>query len=262
MALYFDKFHATGNDFIVTGSAFNLIENPAGRIKLLCNRHFGIGADGLILCESSKVADIKMLYYNSDGSGNTLCANGIRAAAAWGFKHWKLKKNLTIEASDGIHHATILSSDEDVYRISVSMNDITQITPYKDGFYLNSGSPHFVIPTPDADSIEIEKEGKFWRNHERFAPHGTNVNFITLQNSEIRIRTYERGVEAETLSCGTGVTAAAAVAAFLQHQTSPDYSFITQGGRLTVSLKNEGARCKEIVLTGEAQFVFAGNTIL
>lgn len=264
MALCFDKFHSNGNDFIIADNNNCHFEQSIGRIRLLCNRNIGIGADGLILCQNSDVADLRMQYYNSDGSGNTLCANGVRAAAVWGFRRWKLKNPVRIESTDGIHQVSVIvkADNEDLYEVAVSMNDIDQIIPYKEGFYLNTGSPHFVIPTIDTNQIDIEKEGRFWRFNERFAPHGTNVNFITTNNSEVMIRTYERGVETETLSCGSGVTAAAAVIALLQKQSSACYFFQTQGGRMSVSLKTDGVRYNEIILAGEVQFVFTGETNL
>ncbi len=235
MTIPFTKYQATGNDFI-------LIDNRSGKIKLskeqivkACDRKFGIGADGLILIEPSPTSDFKVNYYNSDGS-QSLCGNGSRAAVHFA-AHLALLKNTTVfDAYDGKHEAALINPET----IRLRMSDVSTVQSLGEDLFLNTGSPHVIRFVKEIRNYPVYEEGKSIRYSEAFKPGGTNVNFVELlPNHTIYVRTYERGVENETLSCGTGVTAAA-LAASRKGYTSP-ISIKTLGGDLSVEFKT--GRC-------------------
>ena len=206
MKIQFYKYHGTGNDFILIDNRKKEINLDTHQIAMLCDRHFGIGADGLMMLENAAGYDFRMVYYNSDGNESTMCGNGGRCITAFAHKLGLIENHASFVAIDGVHHAKI-NADKN---ISLDMIDVTNIEHYEDHLILNTGSPHYITWVKDTDKVDVFYEGRKIRNHERFQPKGININFVQRLNDGIKVRTYERGVENETLSCGTGVTAAAA----------------------------------------------------
>ena len=253
--MHFSKYHGTGNDFI-------LIDNRAGNISLskeeiaqMCHRRFGIGADGLMLLETFAGADFRMIYYNADGGESTMCGNGGRCIVAFAKSLGIIGTEASFIAIDGHHSASI----NDAGIVSLEMIDVDEISDLGTYVMLNTGSPHYVLWVEDAEHSPVLEEGRRIRNEAQFSPGGINVNFVQrLSENRLRVRTYERGVEDETLSCGTGVTAAAIAAA--GHTTgSFIYNIETPGGNLQVAFRKWAKNAAEdITLTGPATFVYEG----
>ncbi len=260
--IQFEKFHGAGNDFVVIDNRKQAKSLPAENISHLCDRHFGIGADGLLVIEHSDRFDFRMRYYNSDGNEATFCGNGGRCVAAWSFDHAIAGAEMQFEAADGIHRASVVRVSGDRFNVVLSLNDVQNIQSYPDGFYMNTGTPHFVRLVDEISQLDILGEGRKIRYDSRFAPHGTNANFMAMDGDDINVRTYEKGVEAETLSCGTGITASALIA---MHLLNCDKGWITVHARGGV-LKMYAERYKEsyhnILLAGEATRIFKGQITL
>jgi diaminopimelate epimerase len=252
--LKFSKYQATGNDFILIDNRSENITLSKEQITALCDRKFGVGADGLILIEPSTTSDFTVNYYNSDGS-QSLCGNGSRAAVHFAAHLGLLKSKTVFDAHDGKHDAELLGSG----MVRLRMNDVQSIETTNDLSFLNTGSPHVIKYVTNIHQYPVFEEGKTIRYSEVYKPTGTNVNFVELQpNNSIYVRTYERGVENETLSCGTGVTAAA-LAASREGYTSP-VSVKTLGGELSVAFRtNESGGFTDIYLVGPAKMVFEGT---
>jgi len=273
MGVIFHKYQGTGNDFI-------LIDNRTGHftpsgdqrqqvIARLCNRHFGIGADGLILLEDDQDADFKMLYFNADGREGSLCGNGSRCAAAFAHSTGIVKQpDMHFRAIDGEHAAEIISHEGNEYMIKVWLNDVRHPTRINANAYVvHTGSPHLVVFSDEINGTDVFSEGQTIRNSDRWAPEGINVNFVKIHDQKsLSVRTYERGVENETLSCGTGVTAAAIAAYTHQGKEKPgtEMKVRAPGGKLSVAFtppeQNSGP-FTGIHLTGPAVFVFKGEMI-
>lgn len=256
MQIQFYKYQGTGNDFVLIDNRNNLVDLTMEQISFLCNRRFGIGADGLMLLELEPGCDFKMVYYNSDGNQSTMCGNGGRCIAAFA-KHLGLIGNTAkFLAIDGMHEA-IIESDQ----VSLKMQDVKQIEIGDDYFYLNTGSPHYVKIVNSLDSFDVVTEGKKVRYNGRFSEEGTNVNFIEKIDENLFVRTYERGVEDETYSCGTGVTAAALVASIKGLSNSKNNCLIkTKGGNLEVTFEKVlEQNFYNIWLKGPATMVFNGS---
>lgn len=254
MIIPFYKYQATGNDFI-------LIDNRSGEVRLnhdqivrLCDRKFGIGSDGLMLIEKSADNDFHLQFYNPDGS-QSLCGNGSRAAVVLASTLGMINGKSSFSAFDGLHEASLQADGT----VRLKMNPVERVTEFAEGMVINTGSPHLVKFVDKAEGYPIVDEGRKIRNSETFRKDGINVNFVELQpNNTIFVRTYERGVENETLSCGTGVTAAA-LAASLKGYSSP-VSIKTRGGDLQVAFKSEEAGVfNDIYLIGPAKPVFTGK---
>lgn len=254
----FQKYQGAGNDFI-------MLDNRAGQyssiqeslIEHLCDRNRGIGADGLIMIEASNKVHFKMIYFNSDGKESSMCGNGGRCAVAFAHTLQMVQSECTFEAIDGLHKAEILSDKS----VQISMNNVSQIETYDDTLIMNTGSPHCVVLKNDIDTLEIIKEAAKIRYAEPFKSEGINVNYIaTNESGELQIRTYERGVENETLACGTGAVAAAIAADFwsLDSQKSP-MTIKALGGILKVGFDKTEQGYEKIVLSGPAEFVFSGK---
>ena len=255
MIIAFHKYQGTGNDFIIIDNRKQFIsEIGAETISKLCDRRFGIGADGLILLQNKNAYDFEMIYYNSDGS-QSLCGNGSRCAVAFA-KELKIIENKTsFEAIDGKHDALITNGV-----ISLKMGNVKSIEDNIDYFFVNTGSPHYVKFVTDLEHFDVYNEGKKIRNSARFKAKGTNVNFVEWKNDYLFVRTYERGVEDETLSCGTGVTAAGLVAAYKNLTTGNYCNIKTKGGELKILFKkNTDHSFSDIWLEGPAKFVFKGE---
>ncbi len=251
----FYKYHGTGNDFILFDNRDGKIALSKEQIGHMCHWHFGIGADGLMLLQRADGFDFRMVYYNSDGAESTMCGNGGRCLTAFAKSLGIIDTVANFIAIDGPHKATI--GNDGV--ISLHMNDVSGME-IKDGYtILNTGSPHYVKWTLDVKNTDIFHEGRSIRNQPEFQPDGINVNFVQLLEGKISVRTYERGVEDETLSCGTGVTAAAIAATATRTGTFVT-DIVTPGGNLKVSFtKNSATTATDVMLIGPAVFVFKGE---
>ncbi len=257
MIIPFYKYQGTGNDFILIDNRTKSISLTNEQVAFMCHRRFGIGADGLILLELEAGVDFRMVYYNSDGNTSSMCGNGGRCITAFAHHLGVITDKARFIAADGLHEATI---DPDG-KVSLKMQDVKQIEIGEDFFFLNTGSPHYVKFVPDVEQFDVFKEGRAVRNSERFAEEGTNVNFIEKREEDLFVRTYERGVEDETFSCGTGVTAAALVAAVSGVSTGKNNCIIqTKGGALEVSFEKVlEQNFYNIWLKGPATLVYHGS---
>jgi diaminopimelate epimerase len=255
MALTFFKYHGAGNDFIVIDNRNQTF--PADKISYiawLCDRRFGIGADGLMLLQKCEGFDFEMRYFNSDGREASMCGNGGRCIAAFARKLGIVGERTSFLAVDGPHEAVIEPTGD----VNLKMSDVFQIEQNGKEFYLNTGSPHFVRFVDNPDSLDVYAEGQAVRYNERFKNEGANVNFVGMEGTHLTVYTYERGVEAETLACGTGITASALCAALLNGLSIGTYQVKAKGGNLSVSFEKSGNSFTNIWLKGPAAFVFEG----
>ena len=257
--LQFYKYQGTGNDFIIADNRGKNIKLNRKTIEQLCNRRFGVGADGLMLLQNKKRYDFEMIYFNSDGRESSMCGNGGRCITAFAGKLGIIKESATFYAIDGPHEAKIISSSGNKDVVSLKMCNVNSTEKNPGFIFLNTGSPHYVVFVEDVKGIDVFNEGRKIRYSERFKEKGTNVNFVEPAENVIKVRTYERGVEDETLSCGTGVTAAALAVALKQKSNIDLYNIETPGGKLRVFFKKNGATFTDIWLEGEAEFVFKGE---
>jgi diaminopimelate epimerase len=257
MQISFDKYQGTGNDFILIDNRKKEIQLTREQVAFLCDRRFGIGADGLMLLELEPGVDFKMVYFNSDGRESSMCGNGGRCITAFAKSLGLIRDKAKFIAVDGVHEAVVSG----VNTVSLKMNDVKQVESGDDFYYLNTGSPHYVKLVQGIKDYPVFEEGKRIRNSERFAGEGTNVNFIEPTEEGIFVRTYERGVENETLSCGTGVTASALVAAMNgMCKEKNNCRIATHGGNLNVKFdKVLESNFYNIWLEGPAEFVFHGS---
>ncbi|NQZ44522.1 MAG: diaminopimelate epimerase [Flavobacteriaceae bacterium] len=251
----FYKYQGTGNDFI-------LIDNRDGRfphddtatVKALCDRRFGIGADGLILLESDDESDFHMVYFNSDGHQSTMCGNGGRCIVAFANDLGVISGETRFRAIDGMHHASI--SDRTV---TLQMIDVLEVKEKGNYFFLDTGSPHHVQFVKDLESMDVKKEGARLR-YGMYGKAGSNINFVKSRSDDaFAMRTYERGVEDETLSCGTGVTAVALAMHHANHTDANRVAIATQGGDLEVTFLKKNGVYTDVHLIGKAEFVFKGE---
>jgi diaminopimelate epimerase len=261
MKLHFYKYQATGNDFILIDNRDGKAALTVDQIGQLCDRKFGVGADGLIQIEKDPQLDFKMVYYNSDGS-QSLCGNGTRAAVKMASSLGLVNGKAKFLAYDGVHQASMLENGS----IRVRMNDVSDWKEQDGGIFIDTGSPHYIRYVKNLKDFPVVEEGKAIRYSKPFQPGGTNVNFVELLgDNTLFVRTYERGVENETLSCGTGVTAAALAAAFKGYTSPIDIQVL--GGRLSVDFKfsqsglptGQAGIFEDIFLTGPAKMVFEGD---
>ncbi len=257
MQVDFYKYQGTGNDFILIDNRTALLSLENGQVARLCHRRFGIGADGLMLLEAEPGFDFKMVYYNSDGNPSSMCGNGGRCITAFAKHLGLITDKAHFLAVDGPHEALLGNYGI----ISLKMQDVKEVETGGDYFYLNTGSPHYVKFVNNIEQYDVVSEGRRIRNSERFAAEGTNVNFIEKQDDVLFVRTYERGVEDETFSCGTGVTAAALVAALKGIANSKNNCRIkTRGGELDVTFEKVLEKnFYNIWLKGPAELVFKGT---
>ncbi len=265
MLIQFYKYQGAGNDFIILDDRENTLHprlspNPE-IISLLCNRRFGIGADGLMLLRKDNKLDFQMVYFNSDGYEGSMCGNGGRCMVAFAKELGIIRTQTLFQAVDGPHNASIIQSSDNEMIVSLQMGNVRQITETNNRLFMDTGSPHLVQFIHDIKNIDVNDEGKKLRYSREFGEGGTNVNFAQLTHQQILVRTYERGVEQETLACGTGVTAVAIAAhykGFLATKTSSEIK--AQGGVLRVSFSNPAPQVYEdVFLEGPAVKVFKGE---
>ena len=254
MNITFYKYEGTGNDFIMIDNRDHLFpKENLNLIHKLCDRHFGIGADGLILVENDSDTDFKMLYFNADGNEGTMCGNGGRCIVAFANKLGIISEKTTFNAIDGLHHA---SMENDL--VSLQMIDIDTIEVYDKYVFTNTGSPHHVQLVDDLENYDVISKGRKIRNE--YGNEGSNINFVAQTNeNSFNVRTYERGVENETLACGTGVTAVAIAMHKTKKTNSNKINLQVLGGELEVSFEVENNHYKNVFLKGPATFVFKGK---
>ncbi|WP_142783168.1 diaminopimelate epimerase [Changchengzhania lutea] len=252
----FYKYQGTGNDFVmIDNRQQNFNKNNTKRIAHLCDRRFGIGADGLILLENHSSLDFKMVYYNADGNESSMCGNGGRCLVAFAKQMGIITDHAVFEAIDGLHHAKI---SDDI--VSLQMKDVDAVDRFENHVFLDTGSPHHVQFENDLENFDVKEAGSKIRYGAPYHDAGSNVNFVKkIAAATFAVRTYERGVEDETLSCGTGVTAVALAMHTLDETEANEITLNTQGGALKVSFDFENGTYKNIWLIGPAQLVYTGT---
>lgn len=268
MILNFHKYQGTGNDFIIIDNRSGQFAFPQGNrelfIKDLCNRHFGIGADGLILLETTPDHDFKMVYFNADGKEGSFCGNGSRCLVAFAQQIEAINSDKAkFKAVDGTHHAQVIKACNGKFDVVVDFKDSDfPVNLSEDTYFINTGSPHLVIIRDNIASLNVPDLGRQIRYSPEWTEKGINVNFVQIiDHQTIAVRTYERGVEQETLSCGTGVTAAALTCNTLTQGQKQNAMIVqAEGGSLLVSFSSESnKKFRNIRLRGAAELVFSGN---
>ena len=254
MKINFDKYHGCGNDFIIINNLSNTFpKDSENQIKKICNRRFGIGADGFILINYNDKLPFEMIYYNSDGKISTMCGNGGRCVMHYCYNNDIIDNKSEFLACDGIHYGII----NDDY-VKVSMSDVNGYKKYNDYLFLNTGSPHLVKCVNDVSSLDLINISRNIQKSNRF-DNGVNVNLVSRKNDNLyQIRTYERGVEDETLSCGTGAVASAIALNILSLINSKTVNLDTKGGLLTVDFNKSNSKYTDIHLSGKVKKVFTG----
>lgn len=258
MHVSFYKYQGTGNDFIIFDNrALFFPKSNNVLISNLCNRHFGIGADGLILLENDENSNFKMIYYNADGNESTMCGNGGRCIVAFAKKLQLFDKKTKFSAIDGMHYAGINDN-----KVSLQMINVNDIKVFGNSIFTNTGSPHHIEVVDNLEDFQVVTKGRQIIN-KHYQAEGCNVNFVEqLSNETFKVRTYERGVEDETLACGTGVTAVAIAMHFIKKSSSNRIKLIVLGGSLEVQFKEHKGNYTDIILSGPAAFVFEGKIAL
>lgn len=257
MAVPFLKYHGTGNDFVMVDNRNLLVDRDEQALfASWCDRRFGIGADGVILLQNHPAYDFEMVYINADGREGSMCGNGGRCVVQFAHDLGVIDTSTRFLAVDGEHTAVL---SEGLIHLAMQPAGLPSDAP-ENGFYLNTGSPHHLVWVENLPEYDVEQVGKALRWHNHYAPGGTNVNFVErLSDNSLRVRTYERGVEAETYSCGTGVTAAALLLAYQEAWPSAfEVAIATTGGHLKVQATRKGHGFEDIHLIGPAKLVFQG----
>jgi len=259
--------NGAGNDFVLLDNRAADLRLLPEKIAQLCDRHRGIGADGILLLESAtNGADFRMRYYNADGGEAEMCGNGARCFARFAQRVAGVKGEISFETRAGLIRARVLGDElvmlqmSDPKDISLKL-EITVNGEVLTAHHINTGVPHVVIPVSDIEKVDVEKTGAAIRHHQMFAPNGANADFTEKRGRrQIAIRTYERGVEGETLACGTGVVASALVFALTENLDGPIDVLVRGGNELAVGFKRKGSSCfTDVTLTGPADFVFEGT---
>lgn len=252
----FFKYQGTGNDFIIIDNRQAIFENTdTNAIARLCDRRFGIGADGLMLLENHDTLDFTMVYYNADGNESSMCGNGGRCLTSFAQYLGIVNGTAKFEATDGIHLAHLFENGD----VSLQMSNVPVVQVFDGHVFTNTGSPHHVQLTDNIDHTDVFNQGRHLRN-ELYGKEGANINFVEPQGGNLfKVRTYERGVEDETLSCGTGVTAVALAMHSTQQTSTNDVQLLTPGGNLKVSFQPTPHGYQDIWLTGPAVQVFKGE---
>ena len=255
MLITFYKYQGTGNDFVmIDNRSNNFPKNNTKLISHLCDRKFGIGADGLILLENDEAVDFKMVYYNADGNESTMCGNGGRCLVAFANFLGVINSKTTFTAVDGFHYAEIKG-----ITVKLQMQNVPLVEVFDNYTFLDTGSPHHVQKIENLSTFNVKENGAKLR-YSKYGESGSNINFVEKLNADIfSVRTYERGVEDETLSCGTGVTAVAIAMNEIGETTNNSIQLNTLGGPLKVSFTKNGEGYKNIFLEGPAEQVFKGS---
>ena len=257
MLIEFYKYEGCGNDFVIIDERFGGLQLTESQITAICDRRFGIGADGLLLLGNQAGYDFQMIYFNADGSRATMCGNGGRCLSAFAHKMNAMGEKGNFIADDGPHNAEIEWIEDTVTQVALGMKDATPQEVSAQHIFINTGTPHYVLFVDDIETADVVNTGRKIRNNPQFGPAGTNVNFVQLTPTEILVRTYEKGVEEETLACGTGVTASAMAASLRTGLTAFDVK--TRGGNLHVSFDKQEHTFTNVVLTGPARLVYSGQ---
>lgn len=257
MQLHFYKYQGTGNDFVIIDNRTEFFPKENSKlIERLCDRRFGIGADGLMLLENDAETDFKMVYYNSDGNQSTMCGNGGRCLVAFAKQIDVIGDTTSFNAVDGLHRASV---DKDGI-VSLQMIDVDSIQIDKGYSFLNTGSPHHVQLVEDLVNYNVKESGAAIRYGDLYGKAGSNINFVKkIDEATFALRTYERGVEDETLACGTGATAAAIAMNATGQTNLTAINMNVEGGKLSVSFEKEGDKYVNVFLNGPAKFVFEGT---
>ena len=261
----FTKASGAGNDFVLVDNMQGLLRvDYAALARAACDRHFGVGGDGLLVAEPSAAADFRMLYFNADGSYGGMCGNGGRCLARFAFERGIAGAAHRFEALGHIYDASVREDS-----VSLHMKDpeafvrrpaLETAGRVRDAWSLNTGAPHAVLTVPDLERTDVRTEGKAVREHPAFSPGGTNANFMMEDGTGgISIRTYERGVEDETLACGTGSVASALVASHLYGIPSPVRVRVKSGETLTVHFTGPAGAWRDVYLEGSARMLFRGT---
>lgn len=257
MQIEFYKYQGTGNDFVMIDNRQEFF--PKDNIQLiahLCDRRFGIGGDGLILLENDTDTDFKMVYYNSDGNQSSMCGNGGRCLVAFAKKLNVIQNTTTFIATDGLHHATV--ADDGI--VSLQMIDVAEVKITPDYVFMNTGSPHHVQMVDDLEHYNVKENGARIRYGELYGKAGSNINFVKkINDTTFSLRTYERGVEDETLACGTGATAVAIAMNAIGQTSETSINLNVEGGKLAVSFDKKDGQFTNVFLKGPAEFVFKGS---
>jgi diaminopimelate epimerase len=256
MQILFNKYEGTGNDFVMIDNRMQTFpKENTELVKQLCDRRFGIGGDGLLLLENDSQTDFRMVYYNSDGNLSSMCGNGGRCIVAFAKSLGIIQNEATFIATDGMHQATILDNGI----VSLQMSDVAEITMAPNYVFLNTGSPHHVVLSANLKQLDVKSEGSKIRYSDLYGKSGSNVNFAhQISESTFAIRTYERGVEDETLACGTGATAVAIAMNATGQTNSTSINLNAEGGKLAVSFDKIDDLFTNVFLIGPAEFVFKG----
>ncbi len=259
MQIPFYKYQGTGNDFVVIDNRKQkwLTRSDTALVQKMCDRKFGVGADGLLLIQEKNGFDFEMIYFNSDGNESSMCGNGGRCIVAFANQLGIIEDRCRFSAIDGEHEATINKNNW----VELKMSDVKTVKTAGDYFIMNTGSPHCVVFVENLNAVDVVKNGRQIRNSKLFKKQGINVDFVESNHGFLHIATYERGVEDETLSCGTGVTAAA-LSNYLKHPQLAEIQVpvIAKGGRLRVRFQPKGpSGFKDIWLGGPAEMVFNGT---
>src|SRR5437879_1653776 len=263
--LRFTKMNGAGNDFVLIDNRGGGVHLNRGQITRLCDRHRGIGADGVLLLEkASNHVDFRMRYFNADGGEAEMCGNGARCFARFANKVAGGHQKISFETPAGLIAAelkgdlvTLQMTEPTDLRLSI---DVRAAVQNKSVYFINSGVPHVVIPVSRIDDVDVRREGSLVRYHKMFSPNGTNVNFIEKRGpKELAVRTYERGVEDETLACGTGVVASALIFSVVEKVDGPISVTVRSGSELSVGFKRAGDQFTNVTLTGPAEFAFEGT---
>lgn len=257
--LNFYKYQGTGNDFVMIDNRLQFFpKNNVELIRLLCDRKFGVGADGLILLENDSSSDFKMVYYNADGNESTMCGNGGRCIVAFAKELGIIQNKTVFNAVDGLHKAHFEGHE----RVALQMINVAKkdVVLKENAMFLFTGSPHHIEMVSDLKLLDVYNLGKEIRYSADYKPSGTNVNFVQqMSENTFKIRTYERGVENETLACGTGATAAAVSMHLAGKTTSNTVKILTEGGTLEVDFTFSEDTYKDVMLIGPAKKVFKGK---
>lgn len=256
MTIPFHKYQGTGNDFVIIDNRTLFFPKDDTKfVSKICDRKFGVGADGLILLENHPELDFTMVYYNADGKQSSMCGNGGRCIVAFAKALKIIDKSTTFEAIDGLHEATVENGI-----VHLKMQDVSAIKSTETYSFLDTGSPHHIQFADDLSALDVKKEGATIRYSDLYGNAGSNINFVSQKGDNVfAVRTYERGVEDETLSCGTGVTAVA-LAMHNQGKTNSNLvQLAVEGGTLEVSFDKQDQGYENIYLIGAATHVFEGT---